>query len=78
METRSQSKTKYNNSLYNIDIDFDEASEAWRQNKKHIGQGHFKYTCTGFKKDGSKCISTCYKDSIYCWSHRGTIKKDNI
>lgn len=26
-----------------IDIDFEEASRAWRQNKTHIGNGMFKY-----------------------------------
>ena len=42
MNTRSQ--TKYNNSaLYEVNIDFDEASEAWRANKKYIGNGSYKY-----------------------------------
>ena len=36
MNTRSQ--TKYdNNALYEVNIDFDEASNAWRANKKSIG-----------------------------------------
>jgi hypothetical protein len=24
-------------------IDFDEASKAWRANKRHVGNGHFEY-----------------------------------
>ena len=28
---------------YDVNIDFDEASEAWRSNKKSIGNGMFKY-----------------------------------
>lgn len=28
---------------YEVEIDFDEASRAWRANKRLIGQGHFAY-----------------------------------
>jgi len=75
METRSQ--TRYENSaLYEVNIDFDESSEAWRQNKKHIGQGHFKYICTILKKDGKTCCgNSLAKNSDYCWTHRGYNKK---
>jgi hypothetical protein len=75
METRSQ--TNYEKTaLYKVDIDFDEASALWRQNKKPVGQGHFKYICTAVKKDGKTCYKTCYKNSLtknseYCWTHRG-------
>ena len=54
MKTRSQ--TIYEKSaLYTVDIDFDNASKAWRQNKKQEGQGQFKYVCAAVKKDGSMC-----------------------
>lgn len=73
MNTRSKT-----NNLNNINIDFDEASKAWRQNKKHIGQGHFKYVCIKeTEEDGTNCGKACYKDSLYCWAHRGCNKKDN-
>ena len=62
MKTRSQTN--------NIDIDFDEASKAWRQNKKEVGQGHFKYVCIK-QTDGVNCGKACYKNIQYCWSHRG-------
>ena len=29
--------------LYQVDIDFDEASREWRRNKKKYGQGCFQY-----------------------------------
>jgi hypothetical protein len=29
--------------VYEVDIDFDEASEAWRANKTSIGNGQYKY-----------------------------------
>ena len=55
MNTRSQ--TKYNNSaLYEVNIDFDEASAAWRSNKKPVGDGTFKYICCGITKTGNKCV----------------------
>ena len=28
-----------------IKIDFDEASAAWKKNKKSIGNGQYKYIC---------------------------------
>lgn len=50
METRSQSKTQYLNTmlepLYEINIDFTNASACWRHNKRDIGNGHYKYICT--------------------------------
>ena len=42
MDTRSQT-TYEKNALYEVNIDFDEASEAWRANKKYIGNGTYKY-----------------------------------
>jgi hypothetical protein len=36
-------ETHYRKPLYDVDIDFDEASIAWRANKKSIGNGQFKY-----------------------------------
>jgi hypothetical protein len=42
MNTRSQT-TYEKKTLYEVNIDFDEASEAWRANKKYIGNGSYKY-----------------------------------
>lgn len=41
-------------------MDFDEASKAWRSNKKHIGNGMFQYICEYIHSDGKKCKKTCY------------------
>jgi hypothetical protein len=74
METRSQ--TNYDKgALYEVNIDFDEASVAWRQNKKQVSPGHFKYICTILKKDGTSCGNSCTKESAYCWGHRGHNKE---
>ena len=68
MNTRSQ--TKYNNSaLYEVNIDFDEASAAWRSNKKPVGDGTFKYICCGITKTGNKCVREPLQNSEYCKTH---------
>lgn len=38
-------------------IDFDEASHAWRQNKKYLGKGYFKYKCKFLECDN---LLYCY------------------
>ena len=75
METRSQTNSN-KGALYEVNIDFVEASELWRQNKKQVSPGHFKYICTIIKKDGTKCGNSLTKNSEFCWAHRGH-NKDN-
>ena len=68
MNTRSQ--TKYiNNALYEVNIDFDEASSAWRTNKKQMSNGMFKYICCGITKTGSKCNRQPLQNSEFCKIH---------
>lgn len=52
---------------YEVNIDFDEASKSWKQNKKSIGNGQYKYIC---QIDGKNCSKVCYKDMTVCWIHR--------
>lgn len=54
---------------FEVNIDFDEASEAWKTNKKSIGNGSYKYVCP-FEKNKKKCGKSCYKGTQYCWQHR--------
>jgi hypothetical protein len=75
MQTRSQSKIQKQtiskeSTLYEVNIDFDEASTAWKMNKKYVGNGTYKYICSILKKDGICCGKSRYKDSEYCWVHR--------
>jgi hypothetical protein len=42
MQTRLMKRVIHQN-LYEVDIDFDLASEAWRANKISIGNGEFVY-----------------------------------
>ena len=67
MNTRSQAKRP----ILPIDIDFDEASEAWRQNKKSLPNGMYKYICTYVKEDDTNiCGKVCYQSGQFCWVHR--------
>jgi hypothetical protein len=73
METRSQTKYKYKQAeapKFIVDIDFDDASECWKKNKKSIGNGSYKYICIQSKQDGTVCGNVCYKTSNMCWKHR--------
>lgn len=47
MKTISQTRRE-NNPIYEVNIDFDAASEAWKANKCYIGNGSYRYVC--FKK----------------------------
>jgi hypothetical protein len=77
MNTRSQ--TKYNNgSLYEVSIDFDGASEAWKQNKISIGNGSYRYLC---KKRGIRnniCIKKCLQGEEYCCVHLKMFKEGKL
>jgi hypothetical protein len=61
-------------SLYDVNIDFDEASKMWRQNKKHIGNGVFKYICCAINKNGLPCNNKPNYNSDYCFTHLYFIK----
>ena len=68
MKTRSQ--TKYEKSaIYEVNIDFDGASESWKANKKSIGNGMYKYVCCKKAKNGNNCISKCLPGENYCKRH---------
>lgn len=68
MQTRSE--TAYNNGvLYEVQIDFDNASKLWQENKKSIGNGTYKYICTCITKNGKKCGNVTWKTEEYCRMH---------
>lgn len=68
MKTRSQ--TKYEKSaIYEVNIDFDAASEAWKANKKSIGNGSYKYVCAKIGKNNNCCIAKCLPGEDYCRTH---------
>jgi len=74
MKTRSQ--TKYDNSaLYEVNIDFDEASAAWKANKKSVGNGMYKYICLKPNKNGANCGRKCLAGNNYCLMHSTKTKE---
>jgi hypothetical protein len=73
MNTRSQSN--YDKcALYEVNIDFDEASEAWKKNKKSIGNGQYNYICSALiKHSGAQCSRVCSNGLMYCKQHSKTL-----
>jgi hypothetical protein len=48
--------------MYEVNIDFDEASREWRKNKKHNGKGSFVYTCNYTHTNGKQCNKPVEKE----------------
>ena len=65
MKTRSQTKVQ----LYEVDIDFDGASETWRANKRSIENGHYKYVCQKKGKTDKFCAIKCMHGENFCKTH---------
>jgi hypothetical protein len=77
MKTRSQTKSETKTitiiteprQLFEVNIDFDAASEAWRANKKSIGNGSYKYLCAKVSKNNNCCANKCLHGEDYCKTH---------
>ena len=71
MQTRSQTRTQasYSSALFQVDIDFDEASNAWKANKKSTGNGCYKYICSARTKAGKDCCRDSVAGSEFCKMH---------
>ncbi len=65
MNTRS----KTNQLRIKVDINFDEASSAWRANKKTIKNGCFTYLCCQKTLSGNPCKRERLINDIYCRQH---------
>jgi hypothetical protein len=50
-------------------IDFDDASACWRANKKHLGNGMFKYVCPYMKDDNQRCGRNVANGNMTCRYH---------
>ena len=55
--------------LFQVEIDFDEASKSWLENKKSIGNGCYKYTCIKITKTGKKCKNDSLRGCDKCRFH---------
>lgn len=78
MKTRSQTRneivsmnmTETNTpQKYEVNIDFDEASRAWYQNKKRMTNAMCKYICVGKTKNGNACCKKPLIHLNYCVTH---------
>lgn len=69
MNTRSKTK-QLRKPEYTVDIDFDEASAAWRANKKPTENGCFTYLCCRKTLSGNPCRRESLKNDVYCKQHR--------
>ena len=67
MQTRSQSQNLLNS--YEFIYNFDEASEAWRSNKKSMGNGTYIYICQKQTKTGKECKKKCLPGKEFCKIH---------
>lgn len=65
MKTRSQSMKELI-----IDVDFDQASQAWRQNKKSLPNGTFIYVCGKTTASGQPCQKKRKRECQSCAMHR--------
>lgn len=68
MYTRSQARYD-SKAIYSVDIDFDAASDAWKLNKKSIGNGQYKYICLAITKSGNSCKRESMSGFNYCSLH---------
>ena len=41
--------------IYEVNLNFDESINAWRENKESTGPGHYKYICVCKTKSGTQC-----------------------
>jgi hypothetical protein len=80
MRTRSQKETKKEEEekekeveeekdIYEVVIDFDGASAAWRANKRRMGNGCYKYVCESITKTGKNCTKVHIVGSTFCNIH---------
>jgi len=69
MQTRSITSFLKNKPDYELNINFDEASNLWRSNKKCIGNGTYKYICSKQTKSGNQCKREKMIDSCFCKMH---------
>ena len=55
--------------IYEVNIDFDDASAAWRMNKKSTGGGCYKYICEAKTQLGNNCLREPIIGCAYCKTH---------
>lgn len=69
MQTRSQTRSQIS-AVFEVIIDFDEASNIWKSNKKSTGNGCYKYICSKKTKAGNCCKRESLMGYDYCNIHK--------
>jgi hypothetical protein len=69
-ELKKEADKKENIILYMVEIDFDEASECWKSNKKRVGNGCYKYVCCKKTKSGNQCKREAIQGLDCCNLHK--------
>jgi hypothetical protein len=64
-----EKKEEEKKDIYEVVIDFDGASAAWRANKKSAGNGCYKYVCESITKTGKNCTKVHIVGSTFCNIH---------
>jgi hypothetical protein len=59
---------------YHVNIDFDESSRVWRENKRVLKNGMFSYkkdkkNCCHYDDDGKRCRKKKLINDDYCEKH---------
>ena len=66
MRTRSK--------VLSVEIDFDEASAAWKANKVSQGNGPSAYRCCSILRNGEPCSQKSITNSEFCKKHNKQTK----
>ena len=66
MQTRSQKQKVH----FDVIINFEEASEEWKANKKYVGNGSYKYICLQKTQSGKPCKREAQAACDYCKIHK--------
>jgi hypothetical protein len=69
MNTRSQTFYELNAPFTTLDINFDEASAAWKRNKKTLQNATYTYVCMQITKTGNHCSRKPLPNYDYCKTH---------
>ena len=64
--------------IYEVNIDFDDASAAWRMNKKSTGGGCYKYICEAKTLLGNNCLREPMLGCAYCKTHNKSNPSSSI
>jgi hypothetical protein len=69
IQTRSTTNRIEKLVLLEVNIDFDEAIDAWNANKKKLANGMYKYVCSYCSITGIRCGRKPLTNSDLCKNH---------